>query len=127
MQLIGFFVVCCVNVALVLFVLGLLLGDRGAHLRRMAFVAFACALLPSILGGLAQEAGVSLGSGSGSNPLGIIAGGIIVAVAAYGVLQIRRRRRKDAPPPRIQMKRPYTHRQDADVISLLRERIERDE
>ena len=127
MQLIGFFVVCCVNVALVLFVLGLLLGDRGARLRRMAFVAFACALLPSILGGLAQEAGVSLGSGSGSNPLGIIAGGIIVAVAAYGVLQIRRRLRKDATPPRIQMKRPYTHRQDADVISLLRERIERDE
>ena len=126
MQALGVLIVCCLNVAIALFVLGLILGTRGAGLRRMAFVAFACALLPSLIAGLTHDAIGSLGT-SGADPFAVIAGGIVVALVAYVVLEVRKRLTKSPAPPRIQMKRPYTHRQDTDVISLLRERMERDE
>jgi len=127
MQALGVLIVCCLNVAIVLFVLGLILGERGAGLRRMAFVAFACALLPSLLGGLMRDTAGSPGTAGDSNPFAIAGGAAVLAIGAYIALEVRKRLTKGSAQPRIQMKRPYTHRADRDVISMLRDRMEHDE
>ncbi len=126
MQLIGVFVVCCINAAIVAFVLGIILRERGSGLRRIAFALGACALAPSVIGGLLHAAGLSLAGAFADSPLSTIVFFLLLSIGAYGAIQLRRRSAVPGKPKRVQMKRAYSHRRDVDLISMLREEIDRD-
>lgn len=127
MQVIGVLVAVCINTAIVLFVVGLILGDRGQHLRRSAFALFACAFAPSVIAGLLHAAGLSVVNTFADSPLTTIAVVLVLSLGAYGAIQLRKRpATPGGKPHRVQMKKPYTHRRDADLISMLREEIDRD-
>jgi len=127
MQLINVFVAVCINTAIVLFVVGLILGDRGKHLRRSAFALFACAFAPTVIVGLLHAAGLSVANAFADSPLTVIADILILSLGAYGAIQLRSRpTTPGGKPHRVQMKKPYTHRRDTDLISMLREEIDRD-
>lgn len=71
----------------------------GALLRRVAATCFILALLPSLLVGLfSTGAGVRGGETSGVATLGCAAMFVVLALVAYGVLQLRARFRARAKP-----------------------------
>lgn len=127
MGVIGFLIVMCINSAIFLFVIGVVLGARGANLRRTAAALFLAAFLPGVLISLAREASGAVFTTVGANPIAIVVVAILVSVGAYCVLHLRGDAKRGSGANRIQMKRPFTHRGDADLIAMLRDRMGRDE
>lgn len=124
-KLIAVIVALLINCAIVTFVIGLILGPHGARTRRVAGALFVLGLAPSIVLGLLRTGGLSLSDAMAEHPIATGLFLVALSVIAYGAIQLRRRSSADKPK-RIQMKRPYTHRPDTDLLSMLREEIGRD-
>lgn len=124
MSIIGSLVGLSLFSGCVILVLGWIAGAHGHQLRRMGVFLLCAAFAPSVVVGLLNAAGISFVNAIQDDPITtvlLIAGG---SLAAYGLLRLMRKRPDG--PRRIAMKRPYSHRGNDDLISMLKERM-RDE
>lgn len=120
------FVGICINGAMVLLILGLIAGSRGAGLRRAAAMLFAAAFVPAVFVGLLRAVGGSLISATAEHPFAVVAVVLAVSGAAYVALHLRNPK-KTAAATRLKLKRPYTYTGSPDVISIIKEQLGRDE
>jgi hypothetical protein len=101
--------------------------NLGAALRRWAAFCFIAAFAPGFFFGIAQEVAPNRFR---SHPLlefiASIAALIVISLAAYILLSLRRRR-EHPPQQRLAMKQPFTpRRQEDDLFGFLRDQLERD-
>lgn len=121
MELMRLYVGICICGGVVLLLLGLIAGSHGGTLRRKGFFLIALAFAPAVFIGLLRAGGASLGTAARENPLGLLLVVALVSGAAYAALKARASKR-DAPP-RLRLKRPYTHKSTPDFFSIIREQL----
>ena len=112
-----------------LVVVSLPLQSAGSALRRIGATLIVIPLAGCLFFGALKEAirqqGVHLDSG---DAVSLILGLAALSVIAYVMLKVWRRASSPPQPKRMAMKRPYSHqRRSGDVISFIREQLERDE
>jgi hypothetical protein len=112
-----------------LIVVSLPLQSAGSALRRIGTTLIVIPLAGCLFFGALKEAirqqGLHLDIGDG---VSMILGLAVLSVIAYVILKVRRRASMPGQPKRMAMKRPYSHqRRGGDVISFIREQLDRDE
>ena len=112
-----------------LVVVSLPLQSAGSALRRIGITLIVIPLAGCLCFGALKEAIRQQGLNFDiSDGVSLILGVAVLSVIAYVILKVRRRASTPGQPKRIAMKRPYSHqRRGGDVISFIREQLDRDE
>jgi hypothetical protein len=115
----------CFALGCFLVVVSLPLGPAGSSSRRIGAVLILIPLVASILYGTLK---VAIQQGDVRFSVSAILGVIILSLVAYAVLKVRRRLSSPTgQPKRVATKRPYLHQRGRDVMSFIKEQLDRDE
>ncbi|MCM2317635.1 MAG: hypothetical protein NDJ92_20990 [Thermoanaerobaculia bacterium] len=119
------FIAYAVAIAVAALVLSLPLGKSqpARMLRRVSAFFGVLAILPALVASIISPHGATGSGGPGCALAGI--GILIVAsVVAWAVLAVRSASTRGGTSKRLALKRPYQHRADPDLISIIRERMQ---
>lgn len=105
---------------------GAVFGAHGKGLRRAGVGLLVLTFLPIVLLGILREVLTSAGSPAGPSAISTLFGAVALIFVAYGITRLLRKSREK--PRRVQMKRPYVHRErDNNLIDFLRRELGGDE
>jgi MFS-type transporter involved in bile tolerance (Atg22 family) len=115
-------ITACFALGCFLVVVSLPLGS--ASIRRAGATLVLIPLAGAVLFGALRDA---IQRDGGSVAANAFLGLIILSVIAYAVLKVRKGLATSGQPKRIATKRPYLHQRGRDVMSFIKEQLDRDE
>ncbi|MGA8809592.1 MAG: hypothetical protein WB973_17110 [Thermoanaerobaculia bacterium] len=115
----------CFALGCFLVVVSLPLGSAGVSVRRVGACLILGPLVASVLWGTLK---VALQEGDVRVGLSATVGVIVLSFVAYAVLKVRKRMSSSGGQgKRIATKRPYIHQRGRDVMTFIKEQLNRDE
>jgi hypothetical protein len=116
----------CFALGCFLVVVSLPLGSAGSSIRRAGAALILIPLAGAVLFGALRDA-VQHGGVTGRVGASAILGLIILSVLAYAVLKVRKSLSSSGQQKRLATKRPYLHQRGRDVMSFIKEQLDRDD